>query len=69
MKKTDCFAYDSAKNRCDALCGLVCSRNQCPFYATEDEHRRAVIKSARRRRRLGMPLTPEETALLEAAER
>ena len=69
MKRTDCFAYDQNKNCCDALCGLACSRGECPFYATEDEHRRAVIKSARRRRRLGMPLTPEETALLEAAER
>lgn len=28
----DCFAYNKEKNKCNALCELVCTYKNCRFY-------------------------------------
>lgn len=35
--KTDCFAYNSEKNRCNALSEFVCTYKNCSFYRNKTE--------------------------------
>ena len=38
--KRDCFAWNEARNYCNALSEVLCATKQCPFYKTsaQNEH-------------------------------
>lgn len=71
MIHKDCFAYNSTNKKptCDILHEMPCAEGECKFYATAETALAARVKSIRRRKKLGYPMTQQDDRDLEGGER